>query len=400
MNSQNKKCALCSSLFTEQNRSREHIIPAALGGHRTVADFLCRTCNNRTGDSWDAEIASTLHELRLLLNIQRQRGQTPAKVVNTTGGHQVRLLQGGKIELAKPEFEKSYEDGELAIQFKVGTKREARRMLGNIAQRYNQDIDVESIIADNPVQSRYLNDKMRLELGLGGVYSDKSMVKSAVAMAVHAGVTPDDAPLAVNYLRNGDALVCIDPCYTRDVVLNRVPGMPLNCVYVAGDPNCRRLVAYVEIFGVLRRIVCLSDEYEDESFEDYYAFDPTDGSLQSIQFALDPATINPSGNEPFDDTTIERIRQALLPVLQKAQDTARENQIGRLVQDGLNEFLYNRNKNEDEPLSEEDVEALTAFVMKRLEPFLMHLIRPGEIPLAMPEDFQVNGPPSPQNQPA
>ena len=380
MDSQNKKCALCNSLLTEQNRSKEHIIPASLGGHRTVADILCRTCNNRTGDSWDAELVSSLHELSLLLSIQRQRGQTPAKVVNTTGGDQFRLLQGGRIELAKPEFEKSYEDGKLAIQFTVGTEREARRILGNIARRYNQDIDVESIIADNPVQSHYPNDRMRLDLGLGGGYSDKSMVKSALAMAVHAGVSPDDAPLAVDYLRNGNALVCISPCYKRDVVVNRIPGMPLNCVYLAGDPNCRQLVAYVEIFGVLRRLVCLSDEYEGKSFEEYYAFDPRDGSLQSIQFALDPATINPSGNEPFDDATIEGIRQALLAVVQKAQNTVLENQISRLVQVGFNEFLDNRNKSEDEPFSEEDVEALTAFVMKQMEPLLIHLIRPRELP--------------------
>ena len=380
MNSQNKRCALCGNLFTEWNRSREHIIPAALGGRRTVADFLCRTCNNQTGDSWDAELAKTLHELSLLLGILRQRGQTPAKVVNTTGGDQVRLLPGGRIELAKPEFDKSYEDGKLTIQIKVGSEREARRMLESIAQRYGQNLDVESIIADNPAQSHYPNDKMRLEIGLGGVNSDKSMVKSALAMAVYAGVTPDDASLAVNYLRSSDAAVCIGPCYTRDVILNRVPGMPLNCVYIAGDPGCRRLVAYVEFFGVLRRVICLSDNYEGESFKDYYAFDPTDGSLQSIQFGLDPATIKPSGNEPIDEATIEQIRLTLLPVVKKAQGTAVENQTGKLIDEGLNEFLAHRNKDEDEPLTEEDVEALIEFVMNRLEPFLVHLIHPTEFP--------------------
>ena len=398
MNTQNERCVLCGVLFTEQNRSKEHIIPAALGGHRTVANFLCRTCNSKTGDSWDAELAETLHELSLLLGIRRQRGQTPAKVVSTTGGDQVRLLPGGRIELAKPKFYKSYEEGKLAIQFKVRSEQEARRMLADIARRYDQDLDIENIIADNPAQSHYPSDKIHLEIGLGGVYSDKSMVKSALAMALYAGVTPQDATLAVNYLRSSDAVVCIDPCYTRDVILNRVPGMPLNCVYVAGDPGCHRLVAYVEIFGVLRRIICLSDNYEGERFKDYYAFDPTDGSLQSLQFELDPTTIKPSGNEPFDDATIELIRLVLLPVLQKAQGTAVENQIGKLVHDGCNEFLERRNKDEEEPLSEEDVELLIAFVMKRLEPFLAHLIRPTEFPLEALGNLLANDPPAPPDQ--
>ena len=309
------------------------------------------------------------------MDIRRQRGQTPSKVVNTTGGGQIRLLPGGRLELAKPEFDKSYEDGKLAIHLTARTEHEARRMLGDIAQRYSRSIDIDGIIADNPIQSHYPSDKMRLNIGLGGVYSDKSMVKTALAMAVYAGVTPDSAPLAVDYLRSSDAVVCIDPYYTRDVILNRVHGMPLNCVYVAGDAGCRRLVAYVEIFGVLRRVICLSDNYEGESFKDHYAFDPTDGSLQSIQFELDPATIKPSGNESFDEATIEQIRLALLSVMQKAQATVVDNHIGKLVQEGFNEFLDNRNKDEDEPISEEDVEGLTASVMKRLEPFLVHLVR-------------------------
>ena len=252
MNTQNERCILCNDQFTEDNRSKEHIIPAALGGHRTVTDFLCRSCNSRTGDSWDAELAESLREVSLLLGIQRQRGQTPSKVVNTTGGDQVRLLHGGGIELAKPEFNKSYEDEKLVIQFRVGSEREARRMLESISQRYDQNIDVESIIADNPTESYYPSDKMHLEFGLGGVYADKAMVKSALAMAVRAGVAPDDAPLATEYLHNVDAPVCIEPYYKRDAVADRVIGMPLNCVYIAGDRSSQRLVAYVEIFGILR----------------------------------------------------------------------------------------------------------------------------------------------------
>ena len=395
MNTRNERCFLCNDQLTENNGSKEHIIPVALGGYLTVSNFLCRTCNSRTGENWDAELTKSLHELSLLFDIQRQRGQTPPKVVNTTGGGQVRLLRGGRIGLAKPEFTKSYEDGNLVIQFTVGSEQEARRMLENISQRYDQKLDVESIIADNPAQSHYPSDKMQIAFGLGGTYSNKSMVKSALALAVRAGVAPDDAPLAVEYLRNEDAPVCIDPCYTKDAVLNRVAGMPLNCVYVAGDRSSQRLVAYVEIFGILRRVVCLSDSYEGENFEDCYAFDPTDGSLLSIQFNLDPATINPSGNESFDDATIEHTRQALQAVVQKAQDTIRENQVSRLVREGFEEFVDNRDKDEEEPLSEEDVKALTTFVMNRLEPFLIHLIRPLEASDNLPADV----PTSPEDQP-
>ena len=102
--------------------------------------------------------------------------------------------------------------------------------------------------------------------------------------------------------------------------------------------------------------------------------------MLTIQFNLDPATINPSGNESFDDATIEHTRQALQAVIQKAQVTALDNQIGKLVREGFEEFMDNRNKDAGMPLSEEDVKALTAFVMKRMEPFLAHLARTPEFP--------------------
>lgn len=380
MTARHPNCVLCGVAFTPKNQSREHIIPAAIGGRRTVAGLLCRTCNNDTGNTWDAELARTLQELSLILDVQRQRGRPPSKVVGTVSGSQIRLLPGIRQKLAKPSFQISKDSGERVASITVGSERELRAMLNNINKRYNKNLDVERIVAENPVQPHYINDPMRLNLGLGGVYSDKSMAKSALAMAAYAGVAPQDAPLVLAYLRGSAGLRCIDPYYVRDPVLNRVPGMPLNCVHVAGDPRYCRLVAYVEIYGVLKRIVCLSDAYAGDSFEDYYAFDPTDGSAQTIHIDLDPSTVNPSGNESFDQTTIDNMCQALSRVLQKALAASRENETSRLIRAAFDEFYASTGKNIDDPLSDDEAEALTVLILSRIEPFLLHLIQPGEVP--------------------
>ena len=70
---------------------------------------------------------------------------------------------------------------------------------------------------------------------------------------------------------------CFFPYYDKDLVSQREAGMPINCVYVKGDPVSRELMAYVEIFGILRAVIRLSEEYGGEYFERHYAFDPTDG---------------------------------------------------------------------------------------------------------------------------
>ena len=50
------KCYLCGMLLSESNRSLEHIIPNAIGGHLKSKDLICKNCNSNTGQKIDAEI--------------------------------------------------------------------------------------------------------------------------------------------------------------------------------------------------------------------------------------------------------------------------------------------------------------------------------------------------------
>ena len=45
----------------------------------------------------------------------------------------------------------------------------------------------------------------------------------------------------------------------------------------ADDPNERQLLAYVEYFGWLRIVACLSNNYEGIAFSHCYAIDPVAG---------------------------------------------------------------------------------------------------------------------------
>ena len=53
-------CAFCAKEFTDSNTSKEHIIPNAVGGRKTVGSFICVDCNNLTGAAWDKELANQL----------------------------------------------------------------------------------------------------------------------------------------------------------------------------------------------------------------------------------------------------------------------------------------------------------------------------------------------------
>ena len=68
-----KPCLLCGNSATGNNRSSEHIVPAALGGTRTVSGFICQKCNSDAGRSCDTALARSFEGLTRLLDISRKK---------------------------------------------------------------------------------------------------------------------------------------------------------------------------------------------------------------------------------------------------------------------------------------------------------------------------------------
>lgn len=54
-----------------------------------------------------------------------------------------------------------------------------------------------------------------------------------------------------------------------------------------GDAVSRKLIAYVEFFGIYRMVVGLSDVYDGVSFQSCYAIDPTDGTELTLKVDLE-----------------------------------------------------------------------------------------------------------------
>ena len=154
---------------------------------------------------------------------------------------------------------------------------ELRAIIQTIGERKNLTQDIDTIMAGRSVHSGYLQEGIGYTINNPGKDGSRSLVKSVLALMFDAGIDPACASTATRYLIDDEAPECIFPYYQTDLVSPRVADMPLNCVYVKGDPDLRILIGYVEIFGFLRRVVRLSDEYVGDYFERCYALDPTDG---------------------------------------------------------------------------------------------------------------------------
>mgnify|MGYP003703800051 CR=1 FL=1 len=53
-------CWLCPLPLVDDNVTGEHVIPGAIGGHKEVRRFICRTCNSTRGTSVSSPVKQTV----------------------------------------------------------------------------------------------------------------------------------------------------------------------------------------------------------------------------------------------------------------------------------------------------------------------------------------------------
>ena len=186
------RCALCGTPLAGSNASREHVIPNALGGRKTVQNFICANCNSRTGADWDSVLVRQLGPLCTMLNVDRNRGQNRSMEVKTLSGKGLCIDPDGTMTIrhAHP-FKRQEHDGRIEVRIRAGTANEMRKMVSQLARKYPQ-VDVEEVMRKAEATKEYSRDPFAVPLEVGGLLAGRSIVKSCLAMAYDAGLTMSD----------------------------------------------------------------------------------------------------------------------------------------------------------------------------------------------------------------
>jgi len=283
-------CALCDEPIALKGDSGEHIIPNSIGGRRKVWGFICKDCNSRTGESWDAEIWRQFSNVAMMHGVKRDRGEPPSIKIQTVDGKRYWLLPDGSMTIEHPTF--SAEPGENGTNISVTARdeKEAQRMAKEIANKYPkfepQSFMNAAIATETPLES-----PVTFTASFGAELAGRSMVKTAVALAVAAGVDAQACDVAMTYLKDKTATPSYAFFYLRNLVASRPTSHAFNCVSVVGDPSRRMLLGYVECFSLCRIVVILSEEYEGKPVRATYAFNPADGNTLDLQVDLDLSDI-------------------------------------------------------------------------------------------------------------
>lgn len=327
MNTQPSYCAICNTQIGAGNNSKEHVIAEAIGGRLKISRFICKSCNNDAGRTWDAKLASQLLPLAHIFGVARQRGVTPSLPIITTTGENLIMKPDGGFSPNKPSF--SEEIGPDGVQIKIMARdiKEAKSMLKGVRRKY-PNANTDQLLANAEFSSAYPTGMAHHQLDIGGEVSGRSIVKSVLALAHRSGIAANLCNDAIQYLRNHAAPACFGYYHATDLVANRPLETPLHCVAVNTNPVTGLVLGYAEYFGIHRVVVCLGKEYCGEVVKSSYAIDPRTGKELYLSVNLD---FNESEIDAFyryekiPDGAIEAAFHGVMPAaLKKRDDVERE----------------------------------------------------------------------------
>lgn len=372
------KCWLCECHINKDNAAKEHIIPKAIGGRRTVQGFLCRTCNSSTGKRWDAELAKQLNYFGHLFEIKRQGKTIPAMKLNTVAGELIEIRPGNRTVIGKPLRTVTTDKGTVRAQISARTRAEMRDRLEDLRKDYPQ-IDVDEELGKVQDVETYSNVPMELTVDVSGPYTDRSIVKSAVVLACKAGLKPSDCDMAIEYLRNEENEYDEDGFwhyYQEDLVKNRKIGLPMHCVHVTASPGSGLLLAYIEYYGVVRRVLCLSRGYNGKPTRRTYCVNPVNGQeLSDVVVDLDDSMFDVVKRQ-----TSEGLNAGLLnaadQIMRAGTLLSRCRTIARHSVESMKEYCEKNGL----MMKREDQQDLVEEVAQRLKPLIEYYSTPMEFP--------------------
>jgi len=376
-------CSLCNKSFEQVSDSKEHIIPQAIGGIKTVKGYICEECNNRTGREWDSKLAKKLERLSSFFKIKRERGDIPPVIIKTTSGKEYIQSANGRLSLTKPIYEEEIiNEKQVSIKISARNKKEAIQQIKRAKKKYPK-LDEQKLlkqVEEKGMSSSYSDElfELQLECLIGDNFCQKSIVKTALALAVNAGISSDNCQYAKSYLqKQTSSYYCFGYFYEEDPILNRPKGIPIHCVYVKGDPQNEIIFAYIELFGIYRGLVCLSDNYNGKKFEKHYAINPTEPihTPLDLNISLEISKENLKKFIKESHINVEKLKLIFDDLIPPQLKKNEENEKNLVLDNAISKGFKNCGASEGENLNREHLDKLTETVMEEIQAWIFNEIK-------------------------
>jgi hypothetical protein len=366
-----KRCLLCEEAITAETDSREHLIPNSIGGRKKVSGFLCVGCNSKSGDNWESSLASQMNPLSLFFRINRERGDAPSQKFQTTSGDEWVLNVDGSLDLPSPIFKEQKNEKRVEINISARNMDEAKKMLKGVERKYPQ-LDANELLKKAQTKSRYSQNPIKFNLSFGGLDAGRSFVKTALALVSTTSVSVRACEHAIQFLKEQESEPCFGYYYEKDLVPNRPDGVPIHIVHVNGDPDSNVIRGYVEYFGVMRVVMCLSSSYEGSAFSATYSIDPTEGKELDLDVDLDLTSADIRKAYDYEKWDGNAVEKAMSAVIGSALEVQHKEERERVLEQAVRYAFANCGAKEGETITEEQHNRLLGLLWEKLEPWVLN----------------------------
>ncbi len=285
-----KKCRGCGVDLTAQNDSAAHVFPNALGGRLKPKGIICQLCNTALDRAADNALVKAFGDWPTLLNLPRDEGGNPPKLVDTRDGRRVRIEADGKITSAQVTYDVAEIDDGHHVTIAAGNMKTFRELLKRAKKEVPQ---LDTYAAEQAAQVVGVADDDLLKLGFD--FSPQA-VFGGVITAIWLYLIHTTGRAFMDWDR---LLKCIGEMQTHGgtfrYLVDGLPGLtgpniPLgHRIVIRSVPHTGEMIAFVEVMGILRvGGLFASAGGASELIEHVYAYDLVQQRDRSAEFSINP----------------------------------------------------------------------------------------------------------------
>lgn len=272
-------CYFCGALLGNPP-SKEHLLPAGIGGRQTSNHLLCGPCNNGVASRIDAGLFAQIGYLYRL--VVQARPNIPADALTISY-----LADGTKVEFRgamRPRIPITIQLGDMKpiriIADKADAKLAAKKKLIQLQKALpsmNIDATLENMVMQEAPEALHFfsNGHSATLSQIGGVDFFRAINKIALNFYLHHGGETGYVQSVIQQVREGLIMPGISKFYypTVRLIHNLAPHEVSHVVKLVGNPKWGILYCYVELFNVHNVLVLMNDQYSGPSMDVQYCYD-------------------------------------------------------------------------------------------------------------------------------
>lgn len=325
-----KRCILNDVELTQENDSKAHIIPSALGGRLKPMGILCKDANTELGDKFDNALIQAYHPFMVLVDGTRDRSGDLAPIIGKDKDGRPYKITPDEVKPNSHEFiEEPLSGSNKRYVIKGRTMKEVRTLLGRVKKEHPQ-IDIDQILKSAAVES-FPVPSLELSMQFGPISTFPAVFVMASVFSAYNGLQPH--PEFVSYVKTFD----VDARQMPPDTFYFMPGKPwlvvpadaAHCIFLCCDPVRKQSLFFAQFFkqpGIA--VVLPYDGVTQECFS--YAVDVVSGreikpEMKMRRLLKMPWKATHKNGDPALWKEVERRTQPLLAIAQQRDwDTAFE----------------------------------------------------------------------------